>query len=136
LVDKCGNTIDLDLSVSIPGLNVGYDFLGKISFNFLANWTLGGGIDISVNRPTGPAAQVTAGTRHFGAGTYVPLTPGSPTYQGLVVNVGYSTPALPINVQIPLTEIELIPNSDAYVPPQLPICIRKKPSQPTSKSER
>jgi hypothetical protein len=65
-----------------------------------------------------------------------PLTPGSPSYEGLVVNVGMSTPSFPINVQIPLTEIQLIPHPEAYVPPQLPICIKKKPSKPTSKSER
>lgn len=135
-VDKCGNVIDLDLSVTIPFINVQYDFLGKISLNFLANWTFGGGIDISVNRPAGLAATLTGGSRHFGAGTYLPLATGSPAYEGLLVSIGMSTPSFPINLQIPITEWQLQRYRDSYVPPEIPICLQKKAENGKSKSEK
>jgi len=104
---------------------------GRFRRIYCWNWTFGGGVDISVNRPSGKAASLTAGVRHFGAGTYLPLDPGTPAYQGLLVSVGMSTPSFPINLQVPLKEWQLQKFPDAYTPPQLPICLQKK-----SKSEK
>ena len=125
--DECGNVIEAELSITIAFINIQYDFYGKYSFNFLANLGLGGGVDISVNRPKNPFGSIAIGGRHLGFGTYIRPGPEAPYTQGGLVSVGYSVQLIPLNVQVPLGEWQAIQRyPESYPPIKIPRCLFEK----------